>query len=58
MRCFWIWQTGRADPIQRIEVQFRLEDGKVIEFGRVKSEDGRIKRVACSNVPLRVIRGG
>lgn len=45
----------QGDPIQRIEV-YRLEDGKVIEFGRVKSEDGRIKRVACSNVLLRVIR--
>ena len=45
----------QSDPIQRIEV-YRLEDGKVIEFGRVKSEDGRIKRVACSNVLLRVIR--
>ena len=45
----------QGDPIQRIEV-YRLEDGKVIEFGRVKSEDGRIKRVACSNALLRVIR--
>lgn len=44
-------------PIQRIEVH-RLEDGKVIEFGSVQSEDGRVKRICCSNVLLRVIREG
>lgn len=44
-------------PIQRIEVH-RLEDGKVIEFGSVHSEDGRVKRICCSNVLLRVIREG
>lgn len=44
-------------PIQRIEVH-RLKDGKVIEFGSVQSEDGRVKRICCSNVLLRVIREG
>lgn len=44
-------------PIQRIEVH-RLEDGKVIEFGSVQNEDGRVKRICCSNVLLRVIREG
>lgn len=44
-------------PIQRIEVH-RLEDGKVIEFGSVQSEDGSVKRICCSNVLLRVIREG
>lgn len=44
-------------PIQRIEI-YRLEDGKVIEFGQVQSEDGRLKRIRCSNVLLRVIREG
>lgn len=44
-------------PIQRIEI-YRLEDGKVIEFGQVQSEDGRLKRICCSNVLLRVIREG
>lgn len=44
-------------PIQRIEVH-RLEDGKIIEFGSVQSEDGRVKRICCSNVLLRVIREG
>lgn len=50
--------AGRQNiPIRRIEV-YRLEDGKVIEFGRVQSEDGHVKRICCSNVLLRVIREG
>lgn len=46
---------SRSDPLKRLEV-YRLEDGKVIEFGRVRSEDGKIKRICCSNVLLRIIR--
>lgn len=50
--------AGRQNvPIRRMEV-YRLEDGKVIEFGRVQSEDGHVKRICCSNVLLRVIREG
>ena len=43
--------------IKRIEV-FRLEDGKTVTFGHVRSEDGQEKSIRCSNVLVRVIQEG
>lgn len=33
---------------------YRSEDGKVIEFFRVKSEDGSVKNIRCSNILIRI----
>ena len=37
---------------------YRIEDGKVIEFLGVKSEDGTVKNIRCSNILIRAVRKG
>lgn len=35
---------------------YRIEDGNVIEFLQVKSEDGSVKNIRCSNLLIRVVK--
>lgn len=37
---------------------YRIEDGNVIEFLGVKSEDGTVKNIRCSNILIRAVRKG
>lgn len=47
-------QDARMADVAGLEI-YRIEDGKVIEFFQVRSEDGSVKNIRCSNILIRVV---
>lgn len=47
-------QDARMADVAGLEI-YRIEDGKVIEFLQVRSEDGSVKNIRCSNILIRVV---
>lgn len=50
-------RKSQMNDVAGFEV-YRIEDGKVIEFLGVKSEDGTVKNIRCSNILIRAVRKG